>query len=179
MERVILKAGAVHARTARVAVSPSAVRKQGPGCAKAAREFFENLDLPRFQVPSRKRFLAVLDAVTLELQSALQNKSRSWGLARKLINIFLRDSLYTTYLKEAYHLDKIEEFLEIPLDSITATKVRQAAGRGVLPAWPGVKHLPKPLSDELQAAAGTEAVKRGVARVHLDTFWWGERRGAA
>lgn len=169
---------AVHARTARVAVGPSAVRRQGQGCAKAAREFFALLDLQRFSGTDADTFRLTLDAVTKELAAALPKKSRSWGLSRKLLNIFLRDSLYTTYMKEAYRLHLIEAFLEVPLDSITAKKIKHAAGRGALPAWPGVKNLPPALSDRLQSAAEAEAKRRGVARVHLDTFWWGQRDAA-
>ena len=170
---------AVQARTARVAVGPSAVRRQGTGSAKAAREFFASLDLNRFSRAGPRTFRITLDKVTEELVSALPKKARSWGLARKLLNIFLRDSLYTTYLKEAYDLDVIEPLLEVPLDSITATKIKRAGGRGALPAWPGVKNLASALSDRLQSAAEAEAKVRGVARVHLDTFWWGQRDGAA
>ena len=170
---------AVHARTARVAVGPSAVRRQGEGCAKAAREFFEALDLARFPTTSGTTFSTTLDQVTHELQAALPKKSRSWGLSRKLLNIFLRDALYTTYLRDAYALNRIEALLEVPLDSITAGHIKRGAGRGALPAWPGVKHLQQTLSDRLQSAAKAQAQLHGVARVHLDTFWWGQRKSAA
>ena len=169
---------AVHARTARVAVGPSAVRGQGKGCAKAAREFFGVLDFGRFSTTSATAFCTMLDEVTQELQAALK-QSGSWGLSRKLLNIFLRDALYTTYLKDAYALNRIEAFLEIPLDSITAGHIKRGAGRGALPAWPGVKHLQRTLSDSLQSEAKAQAQLRGVARIHLDTFWWGQRKSAA
>lgn len=169
---------AVQARTARVAVGPSAVRKQGKGCAKHAREFFEGLDLARFRSKDQATFRTTLDVVTAELTAALPKKSRSWGLSRKLLNIFLRDALYTTYLKDSFCLGEIEAFLEVPLDSITAAKIKRAAGRGALPVWPGVKNLPPSLSDRLQGAAEAQARSRGVARVHLDTFWWGQRNDA-
>jgi hypothetical protein len=167
---------AVQARAARIAVGPSAVRRQGKGCAKAAREFFESLDLARFDKTTDIEFQKTLNDVTKELQSALPGKSSSWGLARKLLNIFLRDALYTVYLKNAYKLDQIKSFLEVPLDSITARNIKCAADRRALPVWPGVKNLPPALSERFQASAETEAKRQGVARVHLDAFWWGQRK---
>lgn len=166
---------AVQVRAARIAVGPSAVRRQGAGCAKAGRIFLGSLDLKRFASKNDKAFRSSLDQVTSELQAALPKKSRSWGLPRKLLKIFLRDALYTSYLKEAYTLEKIEPYLEIPLDSITADNVKRAAGRGVLPVWPGVKHLKMQLSDRMQSAASKQALVIGIHRVHLDTYWWGLR----
>jgi hypothetical protein len=96
-------------------------------------------------------------------------------LARKLTNIFLRDALYTTYLCEEYGLNVAEKFFEIPLDSITSRHLRKSAGRGVLPMWEGVKHLKPEASDEYQAYAEGLAQASRLARVHLDTYWWGER----
>lgn len=36
---------------------------------------------------------------------------------------------------------RVEQCLEVPLDSISARQLCRAAGRGVLPRWLGVKHL--------------------------------------
>ena len=35
----------------------------------------------------------------------LPKKSRRWGRARKGLNIFLRDCLYTVHIRKAYRLD--------------------------------------------------------------------------
>ena len=102
--------------------------------------------------------------------------ARHWGLARKVLNIFLRDCLYTTYLDEAFHLRRSEALFEIPLDSLTATNLKRGTGRGALPPWPGVKHLSKPDSVRFQQATEEEARKRGIARVHLDAVWWSQSR---
>jgi hypothetical protein len=92
-----------------------------------------------------------------------------------LINIFLRDALYTTYLCKRFHLREAEGFFEVPLDSITAGHLRRNAGRGVLPPWKGVKHLTPEVSKRFQEYADHLAQTSGVAKVHLDTYWWGER----
>jgi hypothetical protein len=101
--------------------------------------------------------------------------ARSWGLARKLLNIFLRDALYTTYLADAFKLQEAESLLEIPLDSITAGHLRKEDGGRMLPRWPGVKHLTPEISKSYQAFAAQFAATKALAPVHLDTHWWGHR----
>jgi hypothetical protein len=118
---------------------------------------------------------ARLDRVTAELMDALPRAGRSWGVARKVLNIFLRDALYTVYLRDAYGLDQGEELFELPIDSITAQRLRGCVGRGQLPPWLGVKRLEPETSDLYQATAQGVAAGRGIARVHLDAYWWGVR----
>jgi hypothetical protein len=55
------------------------------------------------------------------------------------MNLFLLESLYTRYLSDALELEQAEEFFELPLDSITGTKLNELAAPGTLPRWPGVK----------------------------------------
>jgi hypothetical protein len=108
------------------------------------------------------------------LRHACPATGRSWGLARKLLNIYLRNALYTSYLRDAYRLHLAEQWYEIPLDSIVAKRLR-AEVRG-LPRWPGVKHLRPAVSVLYQEAARSAAAKLGVAPVHLDAVWWGGPR---
>ena len=122
--------------------------------------------------PSGSSFSKALDSTTESLQSEFPLAAKRWGLARKVLNIFLRDCLYTTYLNEAFRLNEAEELFELPLDSITAKELTRVAGRKVLPPWPGVIHVTPTLSTAYQAVASAEAVKRGIARVHLDAIWW-------
>jgi len=166
---------AVQGRVARVAVSASATRGQGKGTVKAARDHLSTLKLRQFGVKDRAKYLMRLDDATEALRKVLPRQSRSWGLARKLMNIFLRDALYTNYLAEKYRLGSAEPFFEIPLDSITSGRLRKDAGRGVLPRWKGVKHLEPADSERYQAHAAIIGKERGICRVHLDTYWWGQR----
>jgi hypothetical protein len=166
---------AVQYREARIAVGASATRGQGAGTVIAARGFFSDLDLHRFGVAKPDLFRIQLDKATDELRLKLPRRAATWGLARKLTNIFLRGALYTTYLCEHFNLANAEAFLELPLDSITSRELRNRAGRGVLPRWQGVKRLTLDASDEYQSYAQECATKCRLARVHLDTFWWGVR----
>jgi hypothetical protein len=166
---------AVQLRAARVAVSPSATRGQGVGVTWVARKFLAELDLHKIAVKKAAMFRKRLDEETMHLLRALPATGRTWGLARKLLNIFLRDAFYTTYLQNYFELNVAEAFFEIPLDSITSKKLRGHAGRGVLPIWKGVKHVTPEASESYQLFAQQFAIKKGIVRVHLDTFWWGDR----
>jgi len=129
--------------------------------------------LSRFATRDPGAFERVLDDHTRELLAAFPRKGGSWGLARKLLNIFLRDSLYTAYLRKAYGLALAERLFEVPLDSITAKHIRKA--KPELPRWRGVKHLDADLSAAYQAGALVVAKQKQTARVHLDAYWWGAR----
>jgi hypothetical protein len=170
---------AVQSRAARVAISPSTVRGRGnAGVVAAARRFLRSLNLSRFALRNAEKFASELDSVTAILRAALPRKARYWELARKILNVFLRDCLYTTYLAEEYHLQRAETLLELPLDSITAGQLRRAAGSDGLPRWPGVRHLTPATSARFQAIAAKEAKRRNIARVHLDALWWSIGRDA-
>jgi hypothetical protein len=94
---------AVQMRCARVAVGPSTVRGQRtPGLVRAAREFLCEVPLAQFGTSKAPAFRAHLDQATRDLTRALPVRGRSWGIARKLVNIFLRDALYTSYLRDAF-----------------------------------------------------------------------------
>lgn len=129
--------------------------------------------LARFATRDRVAFERALNAHTRRLMAVLPKSGATWGLARKLLNIFLRDSLYTGYLSNAYGLASAERLLEIPLDSVTAKKIRKAAPN--LPRWRGVRYLDPDVSAAYQTAAWLVAQQKGTARVHLDSYWWGAR----
>ncbi len=170
---------AIQSRAARAAVSASASRGRGnAGVVAAARAYLGGVDLARFGASSNA-FGGVLNQETRRLCHALPPKARHWGVARKLLNIFLRDCLYTTYLRDAYRLGRAEKALEVPLDSISVKHLKQELGRGKLPRWCGVKHLTPRLSATFQNAASNLAAQRGFARVHLDAEWWSQSRDAA
>src|SRR4051812_22406287 len=130
----------IRSRVARIAVGPSTVRGRGnKGVVAAARRHLRHIDLAQFGTSDSKRFEKVLDRETEALRDALPAGARHWGIARKVLNIYLRDCFYTTYLCEEFDLGKAENLFEIPLDSITAKELIHDSGRGVLPPWPGVK----------------------------------------
>src|ERR1700720_707512 len=111
---------ALQVRAARIAIGSSSMRGPGSqGTVEAGRHFLNTLPLAAFGTSESKAFRSALDAATLVLKHAFPQASRCWGLARKGLNIFLRDCLYTTYLRDAYSLDVAESSFEVPLDSLT------------------------------------------------------------
>lgn len=166
---------AVQSRAARISVGASATRGNGAGVVVAGRLFLARLPLIDFATRRPDVFHQRLDTATGKLSASLPAGARSWGLARKLLNIFLRDALYTTYLADAFKLQEAEALFEIPLDSITAGHLQKAAGGRTLPRWSGVKYLTPEVSNSYQAFAAQLAVTKAIARVHLDTHWWGHR----
>src|SRR5712692_4621994 len=88
---------AIQRRAAVIAIGPSTVRGQGAsGIVKAVSEFLAVLSLRPFAVSEAGRFRAALNSSTDDLVRTLPSKARSWGLARKCLNIFLHDAYYNS-----------------------------------------------------------------------------------
>lgn len=161
----------VQSHIARVAVGPSAVRGKGnKGVVLQARNFLREVKLGAFATADPGSFARVLDAQTEALRASLPHDAQHWGIARKVLNLFLRDCFYTGYLRDAHQLTVAEHHFEIPLDSVTGQSLMEIAPE--LPAWPGVKYLTKDVSTAYQQTAANAAREVGIARVHLDALWW-------
>ena len=157
------------------ALPASALRGQGEGgVTAAARSFLRTLDLSQFAVSDATRFAARLDQVTNQLRRALPPKCASWGIARKAVNLFLRDAFYNTYLRNRFKLSRAEACFELPLDGVVAKGLRKWVS-DPLPRWRGVKHLTPEASGIYQRVALKEALRMHLRRVHLDIYLWTER----
>ena len=167
---------AFQARATRVAITASTARGQVRGTVASTRAYFADMDLAEFRVSSASKFRRVLDRHTLGLMQSLPRGGRHWGVARKFLNIFLRDVVYTTHLADGYGLRAIEPWLELPLDSITAKRLVQLRkDMRALPKWPNLRRVTPAQSAEYQDAAAWVAQGYGIARVHLDAIFWGVR----
>ena len=168
---------AIQSRVARIAVGASTVRGRGnKGAAEASRAFLIDLDLTPFGTADHRHFARALNRNTEALRRALPRTCRKWGLARKVLDIFLRDALYTHYLRRRFNLNRSEAFFELPLDSITATALKRRHGRGKLPRWDGVRKVTPDVNDIFQDVALVTAKELGLERVHLDALWWSQGR---
>jgi hypothetical protein len=88
--------------TAVSAVGVSALRGQGAGVIGRIREKLGALDLSQFKShKDASVFSSWLDNVTEGLARDCRVK---WGAARKALNLFLRDCLYSKYLCPTYQL---------------------------------------------------------------------------
>lgn len=159
------------------AIGPSALRNQGSeGVIKAAQKHLADINLQVFSAKDEGAFLRVLDDQTEILRRALPRGAQNWGAARKALNLFLRDLCYNRFLCEKHGLALMEEWMEIPLDSLTAASLKRKGKRGELPQWPGLNGLTPYVSSKFQALAKRVASTQGISRIHLDMRLWAEER---
>lgn len=159
-----------------VSVSSSAVRKQGAaGVVDAARDALQHVKLKRFSTKYPRTFARQLDTETDQLMLCLPKRAQSWGVARKVLNIFLRNALYNRYLNEHFALDASESFYEVPLDSLSAKGIKKRSPARSLPLWLGVKKLTPPVGYVYQKRAMEIAHSQDTLRVHLDTIFFIDR----
>lgn len=96
---------AVQHRVAVIAIGPSTARRQGTaGVVASAQRFLATLSLAPFASSDSDGFRTALDEATERLRDSFPEVAKSWGLARKCLNIFLRDAFYNHYLREHYGL---------------------------------------------------------------------------
>lgn len=91
-------------------------------------------------------------------------------MARKCLNLFLRDALYNSYLRTAHRLQRFEGVMEIPLDSYAGKALNKTDSS--LPRWPGVINLTEAVSAKFQSVALRVASDESTCRVHLDMDYW-------
>jgi len=162
-------------------IGPGTVHGQRPGVQAAIRVYLGRIPLGR--VPkTQPRFRQWLDRKTEGALCAMKGvaRGRPWGLARKAVNLFLRDCLYNHYLRRKYGLARMETWLEIPLDSVVARelkkleKLKKRTGRAALPMWRGLKRLTPEENARFQDFASWYARKKvGLsATVFLDNYLW-------
>jgi hypothetical protein len=158
------------------AVGPSALRGQGKGVLRVTQAYLGAIDLSRIPLSAQDKYMDWLDERTELLLDTLPLTNRPWGAARKAINLFMRDVLYNRYLNDHFALAKLEPWLEVPLDSAVAKGLKNRAGYGRLPQWPGLKNLKSEISQKFQVFAMQHAQTQRIERVHLDVYLWLENR---
>ena len=126
------------------AIGVTAVRGRTRGVLAATRAFAASVDLRRFGVADEATFRASLDEATDTLRQQLPADGQHWGVARKALNLFLRDALYNHYLRTAFRLDTAEAWFEVPLDSIVAAALAKRCPQAGLPPWGTVKGFHPP-----------------------------------
>jgi hypothetical protein len=170
---------AIQRKVAISAIPASALRGQSaPGLIETARRFFHTLPLAPFGVTNGKRFASRLDEATLLLLKTFPRHARHWGVARKAINLFLRDAFYNQFLASKYRLSRAAAFYELPLDSITSKAIREFDDEWDFPKWNGLGHISVEESRMYQDAATDIAMEYDCERVHLDAHIWAAPRDA-
>lgn len=161
-------------------IGPSTVRGRGrSGVAERARSFLASLRLGRFAAKSESAFRRELDLQTEALRRALPRGAQSFGLARKCLNIFLRDCVDHHRTREHHRLARIEPWLEVPLDGLVAAAIARQPEGSILPRWRTIQSLTPETSALYQRAAAAHARTRGVTRIFLDVLFWHGREDEA
>lgn len=167
-------------RIAQVSVGPSALRNQGAkGIIEICRVYFENsINLKEFKIQAEaERYKDYLDRNTTNLLNKFPENGKSWGAARKGLNLFFREVVYNFYLSN--HLEipgNIEENnrflsqLEVPLDRDVAQGLRNQFSQ--LPKWKSIRSLTAEESEVYQIKANMYAKELKIPRVHLDLIFW-------
>lgn len=163
---------------AKRSVGTSALRKQvRKGGIKAVHEFLGGLrprELRALRTPAA--YLRWLDDRTVEMERQVgKSHGLMWGSARKALNLWIRDIVYNHHFRSTYGLDRLEPWLEVPLDSHTAAFIRRESV-APLPRWTTIMAVTPAFSKLYQDAA------RGIVEsprfaylkhpVHLDLAAW-------
>lgn len=168
---------AIQRKVAVSALPASALRGQRtPGLIRIARDVFSCLPLGQFGVANAKLFASRLESCTDDLLSEFPRRARRWGVARKAVNLFLRDAFYNQFLAGKYNLGRSAAHYELPLDSYTAKALDDYDDEWDLPAWRGLRGLTAAQSSVYQSAAEDMAEEYGCVRVHLDAHIWAQPR---
>jgi hypothetical protein len=168
----------LHKRFTTAGITQSAVRlgkarKGVTGMRSTAREFCSSLKLNRLPEPTS--YAVTLDEWTHELKGKFPKEGRCWGVARKCLNIFMRDASYNVHLCGMYpRLKLLEHVLEVPLDSYTANRLldEKGATNFGLRRWDAIIRLTPEENDKFQQWALIVAERKSIFRVHLDLLYF-------
>jgi len=168
----------LHKRFTTAGITQSAVRlrkarKGVTGMRATAREFCSSLKLNRLPKPAN--YGVTLDEWTHELKGKFPKDGQYWGVARKCLNIFMRDASYNVHLCELYpRLKLLEQVFEVPLDSYTANGLLKEDGATHfgLGRWDAIIRLTPDEHQKFQRWALLVAKRKRILRVHLDLFYF-------
>jgi hypothetical protein len=119
-------------RLANTTIGATTLRKQGAvGVVAAARAFVARIDLSTVGgFLTVDAFAAYLDFLTDDLVKALPTADSSFGAACKAINLYLAEAYYHQFVCRAYGLDRVAPWMEVPLNSQTASFLAVAGSSG-------------------------------------------------
>jgi hypothetical protein len=172
----------LYRRIAQVSIGASAIRNQGgSGLIKILRDYFETEINPSTffkALPKKKSYRDYLDYHTDQILKRFPKGAKSWGGARKGLNLFLRDFVYNGYFGNKYNvpteyseLNSFIKYLEVPLDKEVAHGIIQDC-QNEKPKWTNIRRLTPEISEIFQEQAEIIANQKGTARVNLDLIYW-------
>jgi hypothetical protein len=163
----------VQTREANSSIGASTLRGQPKGSIEITRNFLKKLDFNIFNnVNSESEFLGILDQQTDLLKEKIPSKS--WGISRKALNIFLFHAINNIFLNKEYNLNKIIPFLELTLDNPNAKKLKELSGNKKIDfGWINITKLTKEPNSKIQDFAKKIAKEKyDCERCYLDLYFW-------
>ncbi len=167
-------------RIAQVSVGAAALRNQGaPGIVQICRDYFESsIRLAEFKENlNSENYNNYLDKQTNQLLKKFPKEAKSWGAARKGLNLFFREVVYNFYLANHLEISRnrknnnlILKQLEVPLDQYVAKGLIKL--NSDLPKWKSIKSLDEKTHETYQISASKFSEEIRVPRVHLDLLFW-------
>lgn len=158
------------ARIIKESVTSSTARMQPKETIQTTHKFLKTIQLSDIDNSlSEENFKNFLDKKTEELSQLIPSKS--WGHARKFINIFLLKVEDSFLLAEKLkNHKKMKSLLEIPIDSKVAKRL--ASSYYDLPKFYSIKKVSPEINYKFQEAAKKAAKLMNLNRVELDDIFW-------
>jgi hypothetical protein len=157
-------------RIIKESVTSSTARSQPSGTVETTHKFFSEIDLFEIEVAfTDGKYQEFLDNKTNLLAQRLPSKS--WGHARKFLNIFLlkiEDSFLLA--KEIKSHNKIKLQLEVPLDGKVGKELVKLNPN--LPKWVNIQSVTSEINQKYQSYAKELADSKGISRIALDDIFW-------
>lgn len=163
-------------RLSRITVTSSSARGQPVGTIVAAQNYLSRVDLSTLgKLNDSADFETVLGQWTTSLCRRLETKS--WGHARKFLNIFLYMCSRDFEIRKQYRLNRFDKVLEIPLDrhvaeGLVAFERCVAHGGRTKLTWTTIGALDEQKNAAFQAIASMLARQLNLHRAELDLKLW-------
>lgn len=162
----------------------SALRGTGEGTTQKTKSFLKKklnrTVFCKYNFKSRKEFTSYLDTLTKKLCSKWIKSNcsnTSWGLSRKIINLYFREILYNFFLNK--YISKYAKYLEVPLDSFVGKGLisdykNYENNKYILPKrWVTIKSIDRKRNKSFQNAALIISKHYGLKRrVDLDIIYY-------
>ena len=169
----------IQKRLAQTSIGASALRNQGSaGLVKISRDYLEKINLDIFfqTLKDETLYTKYLNRHTNQLLEKYPSKAKSWGAARKALNLFFREVVYNKFIADYYKLpNNFKKFnvavrsMELPLDKFTGTAIHKYSNN-TAPVWKSIKKLSLDDSNSYQLKA--DVIANGIAKIHLDLAYW-------
>jgi hypothetical protein len=156
---------------AKSTVGISTVRGQPAGTMQVGIDFIKKINLSDFRQIPLEKFEKTLDSYTNGLADHLTGKS--WGISRKILNLFLIQAFHDKYLSEVFLLEPLKNWLELPIDGPTANRLIESATSEdiILPEWSSLRYLDKDTNSMYQEYGQILAENKRCARYQLELIW--------